>query len=238
MTQPDIDTPTELARRVGPVVAVVALVVGLGGAWWAGAGPTSVELPLAEAGYVVPGRLLVAAGEDGCVAVVDGNGTVDRRCDEDWAWAGGAWTPDGAIVLSPLQPSVDTLDEQAAPVPDDRIGGPPGQGPWRVVDPATWRVTEVAEQPVTVGAQVDGPGREALLVDARVVEVGGRPVLTLTGPPGTRLDAALVRPDGDWVAAWGGDGRVLVAPVDGSGPASVWFEGDGDVWWWDGLLWD
>lgn len=224
MTAPTRHQPTPLARRVGPVVAVVALLVGVGTVAWTAFGPTSVEDTLAALGQQVPGRLLVQPAEDGCLVVVDGDGEVRERCDEDWPYALASWTPDGTILLSGVggqAPEPVPGDEEAVP----ELPAPADRGepllPSVLVDPDTFVVTPTDLHPRDVeelrSPTVESTGREEVTVDGTVV-------LRLTGPPGTRLLDAATSPDRSVVVATDEDGRVLVAGVDGDLGPAVWYD--------------
>lgn|GEM_PF-6210372 len=189
--------PTALARRTGPVVAAVALLLTAGLLAWVAIGESDVQLPLAEAPYIVPAEIVLLDAEEGCVVLVDGAGEEQRTCDERLTGAFNAyWSGQEVWVDAPVGP---LLVDPGGAVERAEDGG-----------------QEFVEPPRDVERQAE------LEVDGDVVRIGGRVVLDLEAPPGHGVNWAVASPDGDWVVADDREGRVLVAPVDGSAPPAVW----------------
>lgn len=193
--------PSALARRLGPVVAAVALLLTAGLLAWVAIGESSVQLPLAEAPYTVPAELVLLEPTDGCVVVVDGAGEEQRTCDERLTGAFAAYWSDRDVWV-------------------DAPGGPLRVEPGGAVERAEDDAREFEEPPRP-------PGREAEIeVDGDVVRLDGRVVLDVDAPPGHGINWAVASPDGAWVVADDREGRVLVTPVDGSAPPAVWGTAD------------
>ncbi len=203
-TDADADGPSPLARRGGPIIAVIALMATIGMVVWMAAVPTKVEGQLSAAPFQVPGTLATNLSESGCLNLVDGRGGSTALCIEDAAEYGEVFfDEDGRLLVGGDREELLVVDQQSGEVLDTvafeeyyRFEEPPGrEGVWLNVD----------------GAQVRDPDTDEVLLD-----VGG--------PPGYRLEQAVMSPDGEWVVAVDPGDRVIVAPVDGSAGPYVWAE--------------
>ena len=201
---------SDLARRVGPVVAGVGLLVAVAVLVWVAVAPDNVVGTVAEAGIDVPAVAAVDVDAGGCIELVGGDGAARTTCTtiEDAATTGGQpWWVDDQLV-------VETRD---GPV---------------LVDPETGEVSE--ESPDDVDRGRPEPLFREVWVDGGVVRRGdwgddGEVLLDLGGPVGRLRDATL-SPDERWVVATDEQDRVLVARTDQPDEVLVWFELDEDGW--------
>jgi hypothetical protein len=239
------DAPSALAARLGPVIAGVSLAVTAGMVAWISFAPTGVEGVLADAAYTVPALLVTPPDDDGCVELWDGDGTLrDELCREEAEDGSAYFTDSGTLVVG----GYGSYDE-LRPVPADGSEPIEDGGRWVLIDPRTLEV--VAETTgerladLTGGAPYPEPYPDSIrwirtegstLIDPDTDEV----ILDIGGPPGYRLDQGAISPDGAWVVARDERGRLIVAPVDGSGAPAVWLElgRDGYIDLWTSILWE
>ncbi|MFT5563584.1 MAG: hypothetical protein ACI970_000297 [Myxococcota bacterium] len=235
----DPDAPSALAARLGPVIAGVSLAVTAGMLAWISFGSTGVEGVLADAAYTVPALLVTQPDDDGCVELWDGDGTLrDELCREEAEDGSAYFTEAGTLVVG----GYGSFDE-TRPVQDE------DGGRWVVIDPRTLEVVAETsgERPadLTGGEPYFDPYTESIrwprtegstLIDSETDEV----ILDIGGPPGYRLDQGVISPDGAWVVARDERGRLIVAPVDGSGAPAVWLElgRDGNIDLWGSIFWE
>lgn len=211
-----------LARRLGPVVAGLAVAVTLGMLLWLGLAPTAIAGPIAEAPFDLDATLVVSPDEDGCIDVVDGDGSSTTHCIPGVSHGEAFFDAQGALLVGEY-------------------------GSHRVVDPGTGEVLEVLDEEAESDGRFDAPideltGPATLLTDGDVVEDAdtGEVLLDLEGPPGYHLEGAATSPDGRWVVVLAPDGAVVVAPTDGSAAPYVWVD-TGDRGWvdlWRGIRWE
>lgn len=223
--------PTALARRVGPPIAAVALLAMVGLLGWLALAPSAVAGPVEEAPFALDALLLVPPDEDGCLLVVEGDGTTLEHCLEDLKRG-----QDGQEYVEAF------FDDRGRLVvgqfPDDLVELDPRSG--EVTGPADVDADRPPEPlPGPVAVQVDGD-RVLRLADPTDGTGDGDVLLDLQAPPGHDLRDAVVSPDGRWVAALTAGGDVVVAPADGSAPPYVWAELPDDRWveLYRGIRWD
>lgn len=221
-----------LARRVGPpvvgaVLLVTAVVVAQLGWLSVPTYPT-----VWESGTRVPAVLLLPAGQDGCMALLDGVGDeLARDCDERFGYA-SARPVGGTVVLV------------------EDVGGAlaPGEGRELLPDPdpprfATyrWDLADGSLVETDEDVQVEQePGRASYeLVDGPRVVVDGRVLAELDGPRTGWPEQAIVDRDGRWAVVQDGYGRVLAVPPGGE-PLLWWAGEDEDRWLWlpQSVAWD
>lgn len=236
---PADDQPvTDLARRIGPPVAIGSLVTTVGLLAWMALAPTAIAGPLEEAPFTVPGTLVVPPDDGGCLGLVDGDGTAHEHCLDELVRSGG---DEG-------HHSVDAHFDQRGRL----LAVVHGEQGRRLlhVDAETGQVLETLEEtelfdgdvappPAPNGGPHVPPPTRLVHTDGdrvlRADEGEGHPeadpvVLDLHGPPGYRLDQAELSPDGKWVVVLTGTGEVAVAPTDGSAAPHVWADVPDDRW--------
>lgn len=226
--------PSELARRVGPPLAVGSLLVTVALLAWLALAPTAVAGPLAAAPFEVPATLVTDAGEDGCFRVVAGDGAlVGQHCFEagDDGWVQSYFNERGDLLV---RTGSDGVVMEVDPVTGEVLRDVPRDEWERAGDAGP-------------GAPPDDAGPPAGFVTTdgdQVVQHGdGEPrvLLDLDAPPGYELRNAAVSPDGDWVVAVTPHGEVVVAPTDGSAPPHVWVRSQDEATWLDlhgAIRWD
>lgn len=247
-TPADDQPVTDVARRVGPPIAVGALVVAAALLAWLALAPTAIAGDLTDAPFTVPATLVVPPDEAGCLLVVEGDGTSREHCLEELARSEDdyrfveAYMDDQGRLLAGEAPELLHLDLVTGEVlgtvrvaDGARIDEPPQ--PAREDEPI-----EVPEEGDARPFEVYARGDRVLRVDP---SVGRGPeteevLLDLQAPPGYQLHDAVLSPDEQWVVALTAPGEVIVAPVDGSAPPYVWIELSGDRWvdLWRGIHWD
>lgn len=206
----DEQAPSGVARRVGPVVAVIGVLGALVALVWFAVGPDNVVGPVSESSVVVPAMAAFDAdASDACIDLVDGTGTAERLCTD----------------LAPgfLEPQLE----------GDLIILYGGMGGQLVVDPETGETRPLEEADERDLGRPGGIGREAMPVgsEVRVWQPSGEGELLLdVGGPATRLDMAVLSPDGEWVVVSDGTGRVLVGRTDDPTTVYEWFRMDDDQW--------
>lgn len=195
-----------LGRRLGPVVAAVGVLLTAVVLAWVVVAPDNVVGPVEEAPFALEATAVTVTADGDCLRLVGGDGTASELCP---AWAGGRvhavwWEGTGRLVA-------DGADGLVA------------------VDPATGEVTRLDPEADSFPGDT-GPGAdpEAVHPDGSVVRAGpwdtdGEVVLDLGGPV-TRLEGAVLSPDGEVVVAVDSRQRVVVAEVDDPTAVYVWFE--------------
>ena len=248
---PADDRPvSDVARRLGPSIVALALVLTVAMLTWLGTAPTAIAGDIEEAPFTVPATLVVPPDDDGCFDLVAGDGEVTTHCLDELAtddrreeWievtflADGTLDvfrqgPDGGTVLRVDPDTGEVLEreewEPGDERPDEHVPGrdEPERGPAAELEVYT-------DGDTVRRLDEDGFGPPAEPEDDPVL-------LDLDGPPGYRLRDAAVSPDGEWVVAVTPDDQVVVAPTDGSADPYVW-AATGDEGWIDlrrGIRWD
>lgn len=253
-TPADDQPVTDAARRIGPPVAVGALVATAAFLAWLAIAPTAIAGPISEAPFTVPATLVVPPDDDGCLRVVEGDGTEREHCldqlaaderdhrnveayfDDDGRLLAGE--PPQLLHVDPVTGEVlDTADVSGDdPHPDEPPPAAPEDEP---IEPI-----EAPEEPdarrFEVYARGDQVVRYAPSSDEPAEEDEGEVVLDLQAPPGYQLHDAVLSPDEQWIVALTGRDEVIVARVDGSAAPYVWTELTDDRWvdLWRGIRWD
>lgn len=251
-TPADDQPVSDVARRVGPPLVVGVLVLTGALLVWIALAPTAIAGQLSEAPFSVPATLVVPPDDDGCLRVVDGDGSAREHCfdqlatDEDApryveAYFDGrerllAGEPPELLHVDPVTGEVlGTVDVSA----DDLRGGePPRPLP-----------EDAPIEPTDTPPGEDPPPPEVLTDGDRVLRwefgEGREPdeeqvVLDLEAPPGYELETALLSPDGSWVVALTPDDELIVAPADRSAAPYVWTEVPEGRWidLWRAIRWD
>lgn len=247
-TPADDQPVTDVARRVGPPVAVGALVATAALLAWLAVAPTAIAGPIGEAPFTVPATLVVPPDDSGCLRLVEGNGTVREHCLERLAadereyrqveaYFDGddrllAGEPPQLLHIDPVTGEVlDTVDVSGDdPHPDEPPPVVPEDEP-----------IEAPDEPDAMHAEVYARGDQVVRHDPSRDEPGQEEVvLDLHAPPGYQLHDAVLSPDEQWVVALTVRDEVIVAPVDGSAAPYVWTELTDDRWieLWRGIRWE
>jgi hypothetical protein len=211
--------PSGVARRVGPVVAVVGVLGALVALVWFAVAPDNVVGPVSEASVVVPASAVFDADAgDACIELVDGTGAAEQLCTD----------LDPGFLEPSLQGDLVVVLARNGPV---------------VVDPDSGETTPLAEADERDRSGPGGLGREAMPVgsEVRVWQPSGEGAVLLdVGGPATRLDGAVLSPDGDWVVVSDGEGRVLVGRTDDPTTVYEWFRVDDGYWFdvYNGVRWE
>lgn len=248
-TPADDQPVTDVARRVGPPIVVASLVLTAALLAWLALAPTAIAGDLADAPFAVPATLVVPPDDQGCLQVVQGDGTAREHCleqfartDDDFRHIEAYVDEDGRLlvgerpqlqhvdpatgaVLGTVDVSDDDLlpDEPPPPSPEDEQVAVPGEPDARGLEVYARDDRVVRPDP----SDGRGTGTEQVLLD-------------LQGPPGYHLHDAVLSPDEQWVVALTPDGQVVVAPVDGSADPHVWTELSGHRWLdlWRAISWN
>lgn len=248
-TPADDQPVSDVARRVGPPVAVGALVVAAALLAWLALAPTAIAGDLTDAPFTVPATLVVPPDDDGCLVVVEGDGTSREHCltqltrDEDQFRLVEAYFDDQGRLLAGESPELLHLDPTTGevlgtvgvvgdtPRVDEPLRPAPEDEPIEVPEEPRARPFEVYARGDRVVRTVPPEGREA----------GTETVLLdLQAPPGYDLLDAVLSPDRAWVVALTPADQVIVAPVDGSAAPYVWSDVTDDRWidLWRAIRWD
>lgn len=244
---PADDQPvSEVARRVGPPLAIGSVVLMAALLAWIALAPTAIAGPLSEAPFTVPATLVTPPDDDGCLRVVDGDGTAREHCldelalddDAPYHYRDARFDEQGRLVVVEEDGDgrrllhvdevtgevVETLDDTTFP---DAPGEPrpaPEEAP---IEPDVDEPPPGRDPPEDF-VYTDGD-RVLRADDGRWDPDDSEVLLDLQAPPGYRLDQAVLSPDGDWIVVLTGRGEIAVAPADGSAAPYVWTEVD-DRW--------
>lgn len=248
-TPADDQPVTDLARRVGPPVAVGALVVAAALLAWLALAPTAIAGDLADAPFTVPATLVVPPDDDGCLLIVEGDGTSREHCldqlarnDDEFRFV-EAYFDDEGRLLAGESPELLHIDPMTGEVlgtvdvagDDPRADEPPRPAPED-------EPIEVPEEPQARPFEVYARGDRVVRADPpEGSEAGTETVLLdLQAPPGYELHDAVLSPDEQWVVALTPDDHVVVAPADGSAAPYVWTDVADDRWidLWRAIRWD
>lgn len=248
-TPADDQPVTPTARRLGPPIAVGALVVATALLAWLALAPTAIAGPITEAPFTVPATLVVPPDDDGCLRVVEGDGTTREHCLDQLATTTDefrfveAYFDDQGRLLAGESPNLLHVDPATGEVlgtvdvsgDDPRADEPPRPAPED--DPV-----EVPEEPPARPFEVYARGDRVVRADPPDgrEEPSEEVLLDLEAPPGYDLRDAVLSPDQAWVVAITPADQVIVAPSDGSSPPYVWTELSDGRWveLWRAIRWD
>lgn len=248
-TPADDQPVTDVARRIGPPVAIGTLIATAALLAWLAIAPTAIAGPLAEAPFTVPATLVVPPDDDGCLRVVEGDGTDRQHCldqlapsDDEFRFV-EAYFDDQGRLLAGESPELLHLDpatgEVLGTVDVADVEGDSARPP--TSEDAPLEPVPADDAPPTALPTVYAEGDQVLREGASGDERDEREVvLDLEAPPGYRLEHAIMSPDEQWVVALTPDDKVVVAPTDGSAAPYVWTEIDEDRWvdLWRAIHWD
>lgn len=252
-TPADDQPVTDAARRVGPPIVVASLVLTAALLAWLALAPTAIAGDIADAPFTVPATLVVPPDDDGCLQVVQGDGTARQHCldqfartDDDFRHVEAYFDQDGRLLVGE-QPQLQHVD----PATGEVLGTVDvSDGDLLPDEPPPPRPAP-DDEPVAVPEEPDAMRFEVYAREDRVVradvpdapdgrESGEEVLLDLQAPPGYHLHDAVLSPGEQWVVALTPDGQVVVAPADGSAAPYVWTELTGDRWLdlWRAISWE
>jgi hypothetical protein len=218
---------SDVAARVGPPVVLVSLAITVALLVWMAIAPTAVAGPIAQAPFTVPATLLVTPDDDGCLSLVEGDGTSTEHCSDDWVndqaedrYVDAYFDAQGRLLVG-AYPELSIVDVATG----DVIG---------TVNADSEPQTEPGREFDEDAPQVYGRGDRVYRNDNPTTferEPGGDELLLdLQAPPGYEVTDAVLSPDGTWLLVRTNRDQVLVAPADGSTAPYEWTVAPDDRW--------